>query len=56
MQGKSRTIRSNKSLLKTSLQIAEILWLKSVSCDFELVDLLTQQYLYLRESNIDLKH
>jgi len=38
---KSRIIRISLTLLKTPLQIAEILWVKSVSCDFELVDLAT---------------
>jgi len=40
----------------TPLRITEILRLKSVTCDYELNDLLTHRYLQLRESNIDIKH
>jgi len=56
MKGKSRTIGFSKTIVNTALWIAEILRLKSVSCDFEQVDLLMHQYLQLRESNIDFKH
>jgi hypothetical protein len=56
MKEKSRTIPFSKTLLETPYSIGEILRLKSVSYDFDLVDLFTHQYLYLRESNIDLKY
>jgi hypothetical protein len=47
IKDKSRTI---------PIFITGMLRLNSVTCDSELVDLLTHQYLQLRERNIDLKH
>jgi hypothetical protein len=56
IKDKSRTIPISITVLETPFWITGLLRLNSVTCDSELVDLLTYQNLQLRERNIDLKH